>query len=134
MKCRRADDWSSSLAAVIARYDEITSTPVDFEGRYGPDKPPPFGFVRVGYRLGNDGRGQATLASSFAPSCWFYRDGMRVLRHDMRQATKDLRVRNPSDKVTAISHTKLSRQCAVLLFADIPGFDAYFSPWQSSAQ
>jgi len=61
--------------------------PLDLEGRYDPDSPPPLAFVAVSYRLFVDGRGEAALSASYLPSSWFYRDWIRCHRRDMRRAT-----------------------------------------------
>jgi hypothetical protein len=63
------------------------ASPLDLEGRYDPKHPAPFGFLRIGYRIDIEGRAQATFAASYLPSCWLYRDGMRVFRQDMREVT-----------------------------------------------
>ena len=62
--------------------------PLDLEGRYDPDSPPPSAFVAVSYRLFTDGRGEAALSASYLPSSWFYVDWMRCHRRDMRRATE----------------------------------------------
>ncbi len=63
--------------------------PLDLDGRYDPDSPPPCGFLSVSYRLFVDGRGEAALSASYLPSSWFYLDWMRCHRRDMRRATRD---------------------------------------------
>jgi hypothetical protein len=60
--------------------------PLDLEGRFDPESPPPFGFVALSYRLYVDGRAEVALGGSYLPSCWFYRDWMRCHRRDMRRA------------------------------------------------
>ena len=62
--------------------------PLDLEGRYDPDSPPPSAFLAVSYRLFVDGRGEAALSASYLPSSWFYVDWMRCHRRDMRRATE----------------------------------------------
>lgn len=61
--------------------------PLELEGRFDPDSPPPFAFISFSYRIYVDGRAEVSLAASYLPSCWYYRDWMRCHRRDMRQAT-----------------------------------------------
>jgi hypothetical protein len=65
------------------------ANPADFLGRYAPNKPAPLGWIRVSYWLGVDGQSRAHVGCSYLPSCWFYRDWMRVYRRDMLLATRD---------------------------------------------
>lgn len=63
--------------------------PAHLLGRYGRGKPAPLGWIRVTYWLGVGGQSRAHVGGSYLPSCWFYRDWMRVYRRDMLNATRD---------------------------------------------
>jgi len=63
------------------------ANPVDPAGRYG-DAPAPLGWIRATYRLDVTGQSSVHFGSSYLPSCWFYRDWMRVHRRDMLQASR----------------------------------------------
>ncbi|MEZ4446716.1 MAG: hypothetical protein R3B72_46995 [Polyangiaceae bacterium] len=49
---------------------------------------PPFGWLRLRYRLGSDGSGRCELACSYLPTVWFYRDWQRVHRSEARRASE----------------------------------------------
>ncbi len=54
------------------------------DGQFGDA---PLGWLRLSCYLGADGRSEVQVGSSFLPSAWFYRDWMRVYRHDMCEVT-----------------------------------------------
>lgn len=58
--------------------------PTSLHGRFDPDHPAPWGWLRVTYDLRSDGTSRAFIASSYVPTSWFYRDGLRVHRADPR--------------------------------------------------